>query len=79
MMARVCCRRIVKQSLHRSGILEYHSGFKFNGPDKMKRTYQPNNRHKYTTHGFRVRMRSTDGRNVLKRRRLKGRHKLSPQ
>ncbi|MBI1331864.1 MAG: 50S ribosomal protein L34 [Armatimonadetes bacterium] len=43
----------------------------------MKRTFQPNNRKRSKTHGFRVRMKSTDGQNVLKRRRVKGRHKLS--
>ncbi len=42
----------------------------------MKQTYQPKNRRHKRVHGFRKRMMTTDGRNVLKSRRLKGRRLL---
>jgi len=47
------------------------------GVPVSKRTFQPNNRRRAKTHGFRLRMRTRAGRAVLAARRRKGRARVS--
>ena len=55
----------------------FSTGQRTPGESMSKRTFQPNNRRRARTHGFRARMRTRAGRAILAARRGKGRQRLS--
>jgi large subunit ribosomal protein L34 len=57
--------------------VELGSTLRLRSSTVSKRTYQPNNRRRAKTHGFRLRMRTRAGRAILSARRRKGRSELS--
>ena len=60
-----------------SQAMSRHHTNHFWSPRVSKRTFQPNNRRRAKTHGFRLRMRTRAGRAILANRRSKGRSELS--
>ena len=67
--------RAVRPRPSRLVALDPHDNFW--SSDVSKRTFQPNNRRRAKTHGFRVRMRTRAGRAIISARRRKGRTELS--
>jgi len=78
--ARVCASAGVAQNEAATKVLHLTRRDLFSIFSNMpKNTFQPNKRRRAKTHGFFARMATPGGRNVLRKRRQKGRWKLTPQ